>query len=63
MTVDLLLDLPDDEYAYEVVEGVLVRMAGSGNKATRLGARLLIQLGTYVDVHRLGAVTGADGVY
>jgi len=28
-TVDILLSLPDDGYRYEVVEGVLVRMAGS----------------------------------
>jgi Uma2 family endonuclease len=62
-TVDELLTLPDDGYTYEVVEGVLVRIAGSGDEATELGAYLLIQLGAYVYAHRLGAVTGADGVY
>ncbi len=62
-TVDDLLSLPDDGYIYEVVEGVLVRMSGSGNEASRLGARLLVQLGAYVDAHGLGIMTGADGVY
>jgi len=57
------LTLPDDGYMYEVVEGVLVRMAGSGNRAARLAARLLGQLITYVDAHHVGVVTGADGVY
>ena len=62
-TVDELLTLPDDGYTYEVVEGMLVRMAGSGDEATELGAYLLIQLGAYVYAHHLGAITGADGVY
>lgn len=63
MTVDDLLTIPDDGYIYEVVEGVLVRMAGSGRVATRLALRLGARLLTYVDAHRLGVVTGADGVY
>lgn len=63
VTVDTLLTLPDDGYVYEVVDGVLVRVAGSGNRATRLAARLIIQLGSYVDAHRVGAVTSSDGVY
>lgn len=63
VTVDMLLTMPDDGYIYEVVDGVLVRVAGSGNRATRLGAHLLGQLGACVDAHRLGIITGADGVY
>ena len=63
VTVDILFTLPDDGYVYEVVEGVLVRMAGSGKRATRLGLRLGAQLLTYTERHRLGIVTGADGVY
>lgn len=61
--VDLLLELPDDGYVYEVVEGVLVRMAGSGEDATRIGGLLLIALGSFVYAHRIGIVTGADGIY
>jgi len=62
-TVDELLTLPDDGYIYEVVEGVLVRMAGSGGKATGLGAEFVGELRAYVRPRRLGRVTGADGVY
>jgi Uma2 family endonuclease len=63
VTVEELLTLPDDGYMYEVVEGVLVRVAGSGKQATELAAYLLIQLGAYVYAHRLGRVSGAGGVY
>ncbi len=63
VTVDLLLTLPDDGYTYEVVEGILVRMAGSGDEATNLGLHLGARLFDYVFSHRLGRVTGADGVY
>jgi len=63
MTVADLLSLPDDGWRYEVVEGVLVRMAGSGAWATTIGRRLAARLGDYVDEHDLGLVTGADGVF
>lgn len=63
VAVDLLLTLPDDSYVYEVVDGVLVRMAGSGAEATTIGLRLAARLLAYVEEHRLGRVTGADGVY
>lgn len=62
-TVDELLRQPDDGWRYEVVEGVLVRVAGSGKRATTTAARLLARLLTYVEDHGLGVVTGADGVY
>lgn len=63
VTVDILLTLPDDGYQYEVVEGVLVRMAGSGFDATTLGLELAAELRNHVRPLRLGRVTGADGVY
>lgn len=63
VTVDTLLTLPDDGYRYEVVEGVLVRMAGSGLEATTIGGLLVIALGSFVYAHRLGLVTPSDGVY
>jgi hypothetical protein len=40
MTADDLLTLPDDGSIYEVVDGVLVRMAGSGDLATTTAMRL-----------------------
>lgn len=63
MTIDDLLALPDDCWQYELVEGVLVRVAGSGERASSIGAVILIALGAYTRPRRLGVVTGADGVY
>lgn len=63
MSVDQLLRLPDDGWRYETVEGILVRVAGSGAWATTIGRRLSARLGDYVDEHDLGLVTGADGVF
>lgn len=63
MTVDDLLAWPDDGYRYELVEGKLVRMAGSGKRATRIGLRIGTRLLEYVEARDLGVVTGADGVY
>ena len=63
VTVDLLLSLPDDGFVYEVVEGVPVRVAGSGKRASRLAARLTARLVDYVESRQLGVVTAADGVY
>lgn len=63
VTVDILLTIPDDGYTYEVVDGVLVRMAGSGEEATIIGLEIGGELRAYVRPRRLGIVTGADGVY
>ncbi len=64
MTIQDLLDWPDDEgYRYELVDGVLVRVAGSGDKATRLGLDIAAELRAYARPRRLGRATGADGVY
>jgi len=63
VTVDLLLTLPDDGYRCEVVEGVLVRMAGSGDEATTIAFNFGLALGNFVVPRRLGRLTGADGVY
>jgi len=63
VTIDVLLTLQDDGYQYEVVEGTLVRMAGSGEEASTIALDLGAQLLLYVRPRRLGRVTGADGVY
>jgi Uma2 family endonuclease len=64
MTVDDLLALPDDaDWQYEVVDGRLVRMPGSGWEVPRIAARLIKALGAFVEAQNLGAVTGADGTY
>jgi len=62
-TVDDMLALPDDGWRYEVVEGVLVRMAGSGEEATTIAFGLGAELRAFARPRRLGVVTGADGVY
>ena len=63
-TIDDLLAFPeDDAWRYELVEGVLVRMAGSRPKAVRVSTRLFLRLGNFVEEHELGAITGADAVY
>ncbi|MCA1599537.1 MAG: Uma2 family endonuclease [Chloroflexi bacterium] len=64
MTMAAFLDYPDDDGCrYELVEGVLVRMVGSRDRALRVANRLYIVLGPYVAAHGLGETRGADAVY
>ncbi|MGH2516319.1 MAG: Uma2 family endonuclease, partial [Ktedonobacterales bacterium] len=63
MRIADLTRLSDDGYTYEIVEGELLRMPGSGVEASRIAARLLIALGSYVEAHGVGDVLGADGTY
>lgn len=63
MTVDDLLALPDDGWQYELVEGRLVRMPGSGYQASRIALNLATALNLWIRARRLGSVTGADGTY
>jgi len=62
-TVDALLTMPHDGWQYEVVEGVLVRVAGSGDLATTIALLLGSILLGFVRPRRLGRGTGADGIY
>ncbi len=63
MTVEDLLARPEDGYRYELVEGVLVRVAGSRPKAGRVTRRLYHQLDEFVRERGLGTVTLPDEVY
>jgi Uma2 family endonuclease len=63
VTAEYLLTLPDDLWQYEIVEGRLVRMPGSGNAASSIALYLGSLLVTYVRPRKLGRVTGADGIY
>jgi len=63
MRADDLLSMPDDAWQYEIVEGRLVRMPGSGIKASWIATNLIVALGSFVKRHVLGIVTGADGTY
>lgn len=54
MTVNDFLNWPDnDGYRYELVEGTLVRMAGSGKRVTRIGLRIGACLLDYVEARGL----------
>ena len=55
--------MPDDGWRYEVVEGVLVRVAGSGDLATTIAAIIITVLNVFVRPRGLGRVTSSDGVY
>jgi len=63
MTVDEMLALPNDGWMYELIEGRLVRMPGSGGGASTITANLIIALGAFVKARQLGRVTGSDGTY
>jgi Uma2 family endonuclease len=63
LTANDLLDLPDDGYTYELVEGRLVRVPGSGWQATTIAANMLTMLNMFVRSHKLGQVSGADGEF
>ena len=47
VAVDLLLTMPDDGYRYEVVEGVSVRKAGSGEEAATIGGNIYFALRSF----------------
>jgi len=63
MTVDELHALPDDGWAYELLNGVLVRRPLSSPGSSNVGSRLLVRLGAYVEDNDLGLVTGEQGGY
>ncbi len=64
LTMADYLAYPDDDgYQYELVDGVLVRMAGTRPEAGGVTRRLLRPLDAYVEAHALGTVTLPDEVY
>lgn len=65
MTVDELhaMSNDNDEWTYELIEGVLVRMPLSSGGASNVGSRLLGRLIIYVEDNGLGIVTGEQGGY
>jgi Uma2 family endonuclease len=63
MTIAQMQALPDDNWQYELVEGRLVRMPGSGSEASAIAAYLIMALGNFVRPQKLGRVTGADGEF
>jgi Uma2 family endonuclease len=60
MTAEQLAALPADDKRYELVAGRLRVMNPAGNVHGRVAARLLIELGQYVEQHKLGIVYAAE---
>jgi Uma2 family endonuclease len=52
---------PDGEW--ELIDGELVEVTPSGMESSRLAHRIGRIVGNYVDAHRLGVMTSADGGY
>jgi len=63
MTVDDLHTLPDDGWAYELVQRVLVRMPLSSGGASSISTLLSAFLTIHVRSNGLGVVTGEQGGY
>jgi Uma2 family endonuclease len=61
-TADDLAHMPDDGKIYELHNGVLIEVAGSKYRQSRLAAWIIYLLTAFVESHGIGgAVTGADG--
>ena len=63
MTADELLTRPDDGWMYELIEGRLVRMPGSGGETSLIALDLAAALLAYAKPRKLGRLTGADGTF
>lgn len=63
MSVEEFLALPDDGCQYELVQGELIEMPGSGFEHSDIGLGLGAELRAFVRKHSLGRVTGSDGAY
>jgi Uma2 family endonuclease len=60
VTADELLEMQDDGYRYELVEGELRRMSPAGDEHGRVGMELAIPLGSHVKKNNLGKLYLAE---
>ena len=60
MTAEELAQLPDDGWRYELVRGVLHRMAPAGDEHGAVAMRLGWRLAQYVETNELGVVYAAE---
>lgn len=58
-----LISQSEDYKFAELINGELVVAGGSGGQSTVIGGFMLRKIGNFVDDHKLGYVTGADGHY
>ena len=58
-TDEELLALPKDGNKYEVLKGIL-RMSPAGSTREYIGARLIMALGNFVQLHKLGVILGSS---
>ena len=63
LTAADLLALPDDDYRYELVRGKLLRRPLPGLRHGRTVARVVSELGRFVDERQLGAVLAKSGYH
>ena len=61
MTAEDLAQLPDDGWRYELMRGVLHKMAAAGYQHAKLAVNFAHKLLIYLDVHDLGEVSGEGG--
>ena len=60
LTADELLEMADDGFLYELVEGELRRMSPAGSEHGAIGMNLVTALGPHVKANDLGVVFGPD---
>lgn len=60
ITADELLQMPDDGFRYELLKGVLVKMAPAGSEHGKLAMRLGWRLAQHVESQKLGIVYAAE---
>jgi Uma2 family endonuclease len=69
MTVDDLLRLSEQASTagqtgqYELVDGRLIRVPGSGGEASLIAVRLTVALSLFAQPRKLGQITGSDGTF
>ena len=61
MTAEELMNIPDDSMRHELIKGELLTMPPPGFNHGRISANLMMLLGQFVKVNRLGDMCGETG--
>ncbi len=59
-TAEMLEQLPDDSFRYEIDEGELIKMSPGNPTHGQVGAKIISRLGLFVEENDLGAVLALD---